>query len=457
MRIIILGAGQVGSSLAASLVSEQNDITVVDIDAERLHELELAYDLRTLQGTASHPSVLQKAGAKEADMIIAVTDSDEINMLACQVAYTLYHTPTKLARVRSNEYLNHVTLFAQEALPIDALISPESLLTEYIANLISHPGVLQVVDFADGRARMILVRCQPQSSLDGVSIRQLNRQAPGMEFRVVTVLRGGEAIIPDGDTRLQAGDDIYFIGPTRSMDSMARILRGDDGRERNIMLAGGGNIGQRLATELQHAYQVKLIERRNRVAQRLSETLGSVIVLVGSATDSSLLLEENIDRMDIFCAVTDNDEVNLVSCMLAKQLGAGKVMALINQPQFVDLAHREAIDIVITPQMVTLGALLAHVRRGDVVVVHMLYDGSMEAFEVIVHGDEGSSKVVGRRLEQLQLPEKVNIGAIVRGDEVLIAHHDTVLCSGDHVILLVADKKAVAQVERLFRVAATYL
>ena len=457
MKIIILGAGQVGSSVAANLVSEANDITVVDIDARVLQNLTERYDLRTINGIASHPSVLAKAGADDADMIIAVTNSDETNMIACQVAYTIFHTPTKIARVRSIDYLKNTALFAQEALPIDVLISPEQTVTEYIERLISFPGALQVLDFANGKAQMVAVKVTHGSLLFNQTISRLSDHLPPVDYRIVSIFRGGQVIIPNGDTVIENDDEVFIIGAPKHIKTLLKSIRHMDKPLKRVMIAGGGNIGIRLAKALGNKYQVKLIEMDTEQARKASEELKHTIVLQGDAADEELLIEENIDSMDVFCALTNADEANIISCMLAKRLGARKVMSLINRAAYVDLVQSDIIDIAISPQQTTIGSVLAHIRKGDVVVVHSLRRGAAEALEAIAHGDEHSSKVVGRTIENIALPLDTSIGAIVRDDKVLIAHHDTIIQAGDHIILLVADKRRVPEVERLFQVSVTFL
>lgn len=457
MKIIILGAGQVGSSVAANLVSEANDITVVDINSKLLQSLSERYDLQTITGIASHPSILAKAGANDADMIIAVTNSDETNMVACQIAYTLFHTPTKIARVRSLDYQNNAMLFAQEALPIDVLISPEQLVTDYIARLVSFPGALQVLDFASGKAQMVAIRVAADGILVGKKVFEMVEQLNAIDYRIVSIFREGNAIIPKGNTLIENNDELFIIGAPEHIKTLLKTVRHKEKPVKRVMIAGGGNIGIRLARFLEKDYQVKLIELDVAQAHRASEELNNTIVLQGDAADEDLLIEENIDETDIFCALTNADEANIISCMLAKRLGAPKVMSLINRAAYVDLVQSDVIDIAISPQQATIGSLLAHVRRGDVVVVHSLRRGAAEAIEAVAHGDRQSSNVVGRAIEDIALPPDTSIGAIVRDENVLIVHHDTVIEAEDHVILLVADKKRVPEVERLFQVSVTFL
>ncbi|RLA03772.1 MAG: Trk system potassium transporter TrkA [Gammaproteobacteria bacterium] len=456
MKIIILGAGQVGASVAANLASEANDITVVDDDATTLQDLQDRLDIRTIKGHASHPDTLSQAGADDADMIIAVTRNDETNMIACQVAYTLFHTPTKIARVRSVEYLKHMRLFTQEALPVDVLISPEQLVTDYIQRLIENPGALQVLDFAGGKVQLVAVHAYYGGPLVGHELRDLKEHMPGIDARVASIFRQGKPITPEGDTIIEADDEVFFVAARKHIRAVMGELRKMDKPVKRVILAGGGNIGMRLASAIEGRYQVKIIERQEDRARMLSETLDKTIVLLGDAADEELLLEENIENTDVFCALTNDEEANILSAMLAKRLGARKVMSLINRASYVNLVQSGTIDVAISPQQATIGSLLTHIRRGDVVMVHSLRRGAAEAIEAIAHGDRNSSKVVGRAIDEIKLPKGTTIGAVVRGEEVIIAHHDTVIEIDDHVILFLADKKCIPKVEELFQVGVTF-
>ena len=458
MKIIILGAGQVGTSVASNLVSEANDITVVDQNPDLLKDLQDRLDLRTIQGHASYPDVLMRAGAEDADMIIAVTNSDETNMVACQTAWTLFRTPTKIARVRAQNFLDHPGLFGSQGLHIDLLISPEQLVTEYILRLIQHPGALQVLDFAGGRARLVAVKAYYGGPLVGHQLRELNEHLPGTaEARVAAIYRKDRAIKPKGNTVIEADDEVFFIAAADHIRVVMNEMRRAEKPFRRIIVAGGGNIGKRLATALEQNYRVKVIERELERARTIAEELEHTIVLHGDGADEDLLLEESIDDTDVFCAVTNDDEANVLAAMLAKRLGARKVLSLINRAAYVDLVQSGPIDIAISPQQATIGTLLTYVRRGDVAAVHALRRGAAEAMEAVAHGETTSSKVVGRTVEGINLPAGVSIGAIVRGDSVLMAHHDTVIEAEDHVILFLVDKSKIGEVERLFQVGITFL
>ncbi len=451
MKIVILGAGQVGRTAAYQLAREEaNEVTVVDTNEELLRDLQDRLDIRTVLGHASHPTVLEAAGVPGADILIALTSSDEVNMMACEVAYTLYRTPTKIARIRSAEYTKHPKLFSEEALSVDFWISPEQLVTEHVERLIRHPGALQVLDFADGRVRLVGLRARKGGKLVGQELRNLREHLPNTEARVVAIYRAGRSVLPEGSTVIAEGDEVFFLAARDDIREFMAELRREESPVRRVVIAGGGHIGFALARQLEQHNQVKVIERDPKRARRISEMLESAIVLEGDAADEELLVEENIDSCDVFAALTNSEEANILSAMLARRLGATKVMALINRPSYAELMESGSIDVAISPQTITIGSLLAHVRRGDVVRVHSLRRGAAEALEAIIHGDHRSSRVVGKRIEDIKLPEGASIGCVVRGQQVIMAHHDTVVQADDHVVLFITDRRHVEQVERLF-------
>jgi trk system potassium uptake protein TrkA len=458
MKILILGAGQVGSSAAYHLSREEaNEVTVVDMRPDVLRELQDRLDIRTVVGHAAHPDVLDRAGANDADIVVALTDTDETNMVACQVAYTLFHTPTKIARIRAAEYMNSKDLFTQDAIPVDVRISPEQLVCEYIEQLILFPGASQVLDFAGGRVRLVGVKADRDGLLVGQRIATLKEHVPNTEGRIAAIYRQGKATLPEGDTVIQEGDEVFFIADRKDIRVFMSEMRRLEEPVRRVVIAGGGNIGLRLALALEQTNQVKIIERDPQRARSISEQLNKAIVLVGDAADEELLLEENIDNVDVFCALTNSEEANILSSMLAKRLGSHKVMALINRASYVDLVEAGSIDIAISPQQVTIGSLLAHVRRGDVVKVHSLRRGAAEAIEAIAHGEEGESKVVGRKIEDIELPKGAAIVTLVRDGKVIMAHHDTVIETDDHVILFLTDRRKIENLEKLFQVGVSFV
>jgi trk system potassium uptake protein TrkA len=378
-------------------------------------------------------------------------------MLACQIAWTLYRTPKKIARVRSADYTSRDRLFGENGVAVDVWISPEQLVTEYVARLIRYPGALQVLDFADGRVRLVGIRARQGGPLVGEELRTLRVHIPNIDARVAAIYRAGKTIKPEGTTVIADGDEVFFLAASKDIRAVMREMRREEAPVRRVVIAGGGNIGFRLASELESKNQVKLIERDHRRARRISEQLKSTTVLHGDAADEELLLEENIDSADVFAALTNSEEANILSAMLAKRLGAHKVMALINKPSYAELIESGSIDIAISPQTVTIGSLLAHVRHGDVVRVHSLRRGAAEALEVVVHGDADNSRVIGRRIEDITLPEGTTLGAVVRGEDVIIAHHDITVQPDDHLILFLTDRRHLEAVEKLFQGSASFL
>ena len=457
MKIIVLGAGQVGLTVARNLALEDNEVTVVDTNSAILQELENTSDLRTVNGQASYPEVLRTAGAEDADMIIAATDSDETNIVAIQIAYTLYRTPSKIARIRSMEYMREQNLFDNDNIPIDVIISPEQLITEHIQRIIEHPGAVQVVDFANGRVRLVGIEVQKDAPMAGVLVSRMSQLLDDIDTRLVAVYRGDEVIIPKGDTLIKEEDIVFFVGKRSDTAKVMALFHHDDVPCKRIMIAGGGNIGLLLARKLERLYRVKLIEANSERADVLASTLNNAMVLHGDAANQDMLINENIQEMDVFCALTNDDEANILSAMLAKRMGARKIMSLINRPAYVDLVERDIIDVAISPQQITIGALLTLIRRGDVVAVHSLRRGSAEALEGVAHGDRETSVLVGRTIGEITLPKSASIGVVVRGEEVLVAHHDLVVESEDHLIVLITNKQQIADVEKLFQVGVTFV
>ena len=461
--------------MAESLVSEANDITVVDTDPARLKQLQDRLDLRTVVGNAAHPAVLTEAGAADADMIFAVTRSDETNLVACKLAAKLFNTPTRIARIRAADYLAHQEIFEADSFAVDIAICPEQIITDYIVKLIEFPEALQVLEFADGKVSLVAVRAFHGGPMVGHELLEIRRHMPNVDTRVAAIFRQDAPIIPEGHTVIEAGDEVFFIAATENIRGVMRELRRMDKPTRRVMIGGGGNIGQRLAKAIESQYEVKIIEHNKAHAERLAGVLNRALVLAGDVTDEELLEAENAGEMDLYCAVTNDDENNIMSALLAKRMGAHKVVALINRNSYVNLLQAGQIDIAISPAQATIGTLLARVRRGDCVAVHSLRRGAAEALELIAHGDYKSSQVVGRRVEEIVLPKGATIGAIVRrlerpasGDvdnrtavareaRVIIAHHDTVIEPDDHVIVFVVNKHMVSKVEKLFQVGVGFL
>ena len=470
MNIIILGAGRVGESVAESLVSEKNDITVVDTNPQRLRQLQERFDLRGVTGNGIQPSVLLAAGARDADMLIACASADETNLVACKVAHDIFSIPTRIARVRSPEFVHGDKLMGPEGFGVDEVICPEQTVTRMIRRLIAFPEALQVLEFADGAVSLIAVRAFTGGPMVGHIISELPQLVPNVDMRFVAIYRKTELgtdqrVLCNGATRIEPGDEVFVLAATDHIRQVLECLRKRDEPVRRLMLAGAGQVGLRLAREIQGELRLKVIESNLARCEYLSTELSSdVLVLHGDATDEDLLEREQVEEVDLFVALTSDDEDNIMSCLLAKRMGAKRVLALINRRAYADLVQGTQIDIAISPSQTVIGELLAYVRRGDIEAVHSLRRGASEALEAVARGDRKTSKVVGRRIDELRLPQGAQIGALVRDapapggrKKVIIPHHDTVIEQDDHVIIFVPRKHQVREVEKLFQVSATFL
>lgn len=477
MKVIILGAGQVGASVAEGLVSEENDITVVDFDPARLAQLQDRLDLRTVLGDAATPSVLRDAGADDADMIIAVTQSDQSNLVACKLAHSVFNIPTRIARLRSRDFLEDATLLSTDNFAVDFALCPEQVITDYIRRLVEFPRALQVLDFARGRVSLVAVRAYEGGVLVGQPIKKMREHLPPeMDARIAAIFRRDQAIFPTGDTIIETGDEVFLLAAAENIRAVLNQLRRMTAPVQRIMIAGGGNIGMRVAKALEKRYEIKIIESRKERAEMLAGALDNSLILLGDATDEDLLEQENIAEMDLFLALTNDDEDNIMSGSLAKRLGCKRVVALVNRRAYAEMIEGGPIDISISPAQVSIGTLLAHVRQGDVAEVHSLRRGAAEALEIVAHGDARTSQVIGKRIDQINWPHGVTIAAMVRNcdqavvvgqtdewtsitryGEVVIAHHDTVIEAGDHVIVFCTRKKLVKKVEKLFQVGFHFL
>jgi trk system potassium uptake protein len=466
MKIVILGAGRVGESVAESMVSERNDITMIDTDPARLRALQDRLDLRGVVGNGIQPSVLREAGIEDADMLIACAPLDETNLVVCKVAHDLFNVPTTIARIRSPEFEAGAPLLERTGFAVDQVICPEQSVTAYVRKLVRYPQALQVLEFADGLVSLIAVRAVAGGPLVMHSLAEIPSLVPDVEMRIVAIYRQDKALTElAGMTRIEPGDEVFVLAATREISKVLGALRKMDRPVKRVMIAGGGKVGLRLAREIHAEYQIKIIEVNLARCNYLATQLPSeVLVLNGDSTDEELLTGENVAEMDLFLALTSDDENNIMACLLAKRLGAHRVFALINRKAYADLVQGSQIDIAISPAHAVIGELLAFVRRGDVAAVHSLRRGAAEALEVVVRGDRKTCKVAGRRIEEIDLPSGAQIGAIVRATrdaggyaEVIFPHHDTTIETGDHVIVFVPRKRMVREIEKLFQVSATFL
>lgn len=457
MRIVILGAGQVGGTLAGNLASEEHDITLVDLNEDRLRELQHRLDIKTVVGSAAHPNILIAAGIEQADMLIAVTNSDEINMMGCQIAYSLFRTPTKIARIRSQFYYDYPQLFCNEHVPVDVCISPEKLVTEHIENMIDYPGATQVLEFAAGQVLLISIKPQATGLMVGKSIAQLYQHLGAIDARVVAIFRDNVAIDANLNCEILIDDVVLVVASPQAILQVLIALGRYTHPNRRIIIAGGGHIGSNLAQTLEKKYRIKVIERHFEKARELAATLHNGTVLQGDIADRDLLVNENIEFTDVFCAVTNDDEANIMSCLQAKRLGARHAIALVNRNAYVELIEDSTIDQAISPQLITIGSILTKMRRGNMIKVSRLQNDEAEAIELIIHGDQHTSQVVGRSLIELDLPSGCAIVALVREEKLEMARPELRIESGDHVILLLLKRRYVRQIESLFQVSLTFL
>lgn len=460
--------------MAESLASEQNDITVIDTDSRRLAALQDRLDLRGVVGNGIQPSVLREAGADDADMLIACAALDETNLVACKIAHEVFHIQTRIARVRSSEFADGSPLMARQGFAVDEVICPEESLTTYICKLIVYPEALQVLEFSQKRVSLIALRAVDGGALVGNSISDLPQRVPDLPMRIVAIYRTNpmgtdRQVVCEGNTRIEAGDEVFVLAANEHIRQVLDTLSRRDAPVRRVMIAGGGRVGLRLARRIAHECEVKIIETDKERCEYLSAQLPSdTLILHGDTTDEELLEDGNVRETDLFLALSSDDEDNIMACLLAKRMGARRVLAIINRRAYADLVQGQGtqIDIAISPSQAVIGELLAHVRRGDVAAVYSLRRGAAEVLEAVARGDRRSSRVVGRRIEEIPLPSGAQIGAIVRDvlvegadqvrKDVIIPHHDTVIEANDHVIVFVPRKRMVRQVEKLFQVGVSF-
>lgn len=451
MKILILGAGRTGSSVAEALAGEENEIVIIDYNAAFLAVLQERLKITAIVGNAAHPGVLEQADVQHTDLVIAVTDRDETNMLACTIINKFYSRPKTIARIRAIDYLKNPALFGPNGIPIDIVISPEQSVMESIRNLIDLPGVLHISDFAGGLVRLFSVKAVANGFLTGKQIKTLKGRLTEGRIRVVAIFRAGVALPPNGEAVIEADDEVFFFAPRLEVRRLLKDLDCLEKPLKRIIIAGGGHIGKRLAQALEKDHHVKIIEKDRKRAQKIANEFDNAIVLQGNCADEALLIDESIDKTDLFCAITDNDGENIIAASLAKALGARKAICILNHPSYSKLLPGTGIDLAVLPNVETLGSILTHVRRGDVAQVSLLCGGAAEAIEAIAHKGHGENSVVGRKVDSVKLPDGIVLGALIRNNSVIAIHHDTVFEEGDHVVMFSLDKKLVADIEKKFQ------
>ncbi len=467
MKILILGSGQVGSTIAQELAAMPNhDVTIIDTDEAALRNTGSRLDVQTIVGNGSSPMILEQAGAADTDMLLALTRNDETNLVACKLAAELFNIPQRIARVRSVDYLEYGQdeskgLDADKSLSdslnafaITDSIHPEHLVTEHLVGLLNYVRALQVLPFANDKVRLVVAQAKAGDGIIGKTIETLVALLPeNTDCQICSIYRGNRLIVPQSDTVIQEGDEIGFAVEAQSMATVMYVLFHYKQSNHRLIIAGGGNIGYRLAKRLEDKFNIKIIENNAARAEWLAEKLDNTLVLHGSATDEDLLKTEYIDEIDVFCAITNDDENNIMSSLLAKNLGAKRAISIINRSRYVDLLTGNQIDIVVSPHQITIGSVLSHVRRGDIAAVYPLRRGTAEAIEVVVHGDRHTSSLVGRRVDEVKWPAGCHIAAIVRGDEVIMGRdHSQILQDGDHIVFFVSRRRVLRELEKLIQV-----
>lgn len=449
MNILILGAGQVGSELTEILSEDGHSITLVDLDEEKLEKESEQHDIKIVSGNCCYPQTLEDANIQDTELAIAMTEWDEVNLVACQMIKHLNTKTRTMARIRAREYLKGKgnKIFENGEYSIDVLISPETLITEYISKLVQLPGALQVLDFGDGRASMVSVKAVENAPITGHKISELREHIPNADARVAAIYREEEIIIPSGEDYIKDGDEVYFISARANIKKVMSEIRPADSKHKSIMIAGGGKIGRRLAKILEDKFSVvKIIEKSRKRGDYLSENLDHALVLNGDATDEDLLIEEGIEQIDMFCSVTDSDEANVMSSLLAKKLGAKKVLSLMNKQSFLDLIHQGEVDITVIPNEITIGVVLKNITKAKIERAHTFKKGKSEALELIA-SQEITPKIIGKGVDDIKLPNGCTISAIIREKEVKIAHHDVKIHENDHLIIFLSDKKLFPALE----------
>jgi len=457
MKIIVCGADQVGSSIARHLAGENNDVTVVDHSPELIRNLSNTHEVKGVVGFASHPSVLEKAGAADADMVVAVTYHDEVNIIACQLAHSLFKVPTKIARIREQSYLEPIwaDLFSRDNIPIDVIISPEAEIAKAIGRRLQIPGAFDSIPLAEDKVRVIGVRCDENCPIINTPLRQLTGLFPDLNILVVGIIRKDQLIVPNTNEQMLAGDEVYFVVESSQVSRAMMAFGHEEVETRRTLIIGGGNIGLYLATSIEESFpemDVKLIECNESRAEIVGQALQKTVVLCGDGLDQEILNEASVAHTETVVAVTNEDEINILSSLLAKRHGAKRVITLVNNTTYKPLITDLGIDVVVTPETITVSTILQHVRRGRIRSVHSLGDGMGEIIELEALE---TSPLVGQKLKDIKLPLGVIVGAMVREDEIIIPSGSTVI-KGNDLVVLFASTDAVKEVEKMFSVRLEY-
>ncbi len=460
MKILIVGAGRIGSSIAESLVSEANDITIVDMSPTQLAKLK-NFDLQCVAGNATSPEVLKNAGAADSDMLIAVTSSDETNLVVSLLCARLFNIPTRIARVRNSELRNYPRILKEEGFQATSIIWPELAVVNYLAKLVEFPAALQVQEFGNGRASLVAVRARAGGPLVGRPVRDLYTHLPDVPARIVALFRRNERMMLSSSLIIEAGDEVISLCDSRFAAKVMNEFRREEDSVKNIVIAGRHNLIDALTDKLQNdtnkTYNITILESDDVTAQSLADKFSPKVTLIhGDFTSEESLKEARVETCDLFIAVSEDDENNILASLLAKRMGAQKTIALINRKAYGDLMQGSQIDVTLSTTTATLGELIRYVRRGDIAAAYSLRRGVAEALEIVAHGDSKSSKVVGRKIKDIRMPMGCTIGAVIRitndDAQVLMGSKDLEIEAEDHVIVFVPNKRQIHEIEKLFAV-----
>lgn len=457
MRIIILGAGQIGETLARNLVNESNDIVLIDKNADILDDLRSHIDIQTIAGHAASPGLLLEAGIEQTDLLIAVTSSDETNMLACLVATKIFKIPRTIARIRSQEYHQFPEMFKKNVIPIQTIIYPTQAVIQHICRMIKYPDFTQILSFCQDSVYLVSIDVQTTDWLHDKTMAELREQISDIHVDMVALFNTKQSVVLEDSYIFRVKDKIIFIAQEKNLPVLLTQLKRHQKPASRIMLAGGGRIGSALAKQLESDYHIKLIEKSPERVEKNASQLSKTLVIEGDVSNRELLLSENIEDIDLFCAVTNHDETNIMASLQAKNLGAKYAITLVNQENYLDLIDDSIIDAALSPQAITIGTILSIIRQGNTVKVHRLQEAEAEAIELIVTGTEKSSSVIGRPIFDIEFPPSCIVAGVVRGKKLYFGKSNLVLAAKDRIILLLLEKKYIHQLEDLLEVNLTFM
>ena len=449
MKILILGAGRVGSSLASTLSKQQYEVSVVDLNKDKLQRLQEDFDLATEVGHGSYPSTMKKAGADEETILLAVTNSDECNITSCQIAKSKFNVKKTICRLSNASYLDSLDAFGENN--IDIAISPENEVTEHLVDLIKHPGAEQIESFANGSIKVVSVKAKKDGMLVNRELKSIKSDMPDTNTYVPAIYRKGKPLIPEGNTIIKENDEIYFLAAEGDIDSVVQEMRLQDSSSSRMMIVGGGKIGFALAKTLEEDYKIKIIDPSNDRCEVISNQLNRTIVLKGEGSDEELLKSENIENIDIFCALTNDDETNIMSAFLAKKLGAKKTIIIVNNYTYINILPKNFVDIALSPQRLTVSMVLQHLAKGDVPQEVMLkMQSGAEAIEGIIHKNKFTKNFFDRPISEIPIPDNCVIAAVIRQDKIFMHSKKLLLKPDDKVIVFILGKTDKEQIENLF-------